>query len=47
MAFQYRFLFDECLCLALSDIANSLVDIDRDGHISITEWPPERRNDAL
>lgn len=31
----------------LGDLTNSLVEIDRLGRITITEWPPERRNDAI
>lgn len=31
----------------LGDIANALVEIDRQGELTVTEWPPARPNDLL
>lgn len=31
----------------LGDLTNQLIDVDRDGNITVTEWPPARRNDEI
>jgi predicted nuclease of predicted toxin-antitoxin system len=35
------------MLIGLGDLTNKLIEIDRDGTITTTPWPPERRNDTI